>query len=83
MEFQVIRVKLSDAHQAEEFAVLHQLGGKSIGDQDIVPVSGGVAVAYQGFDLMGRQLPVADAAACSVDSAGNIRLFPWGDIGYR
>jgi len=55
MKFQVIRIQSAYTDQPEELTVLDKFGCKGIGYQYVVPVGGGVAIAYEHFYFIGCQ----------------------------
>ena len=43
----------TDAHHTKEMVVAHHVGVKLIGDPDVVPVGGRIAVFHQTLDFVG------------------------------
>src|SRR5437762_10190209 len=54
VERQIKGFKLSDTYKTKKFAVLNKFRIESIRHQNIIPIIGGVPVAYQYFYFVGR-----------------------------
>src|SRR6185312_3921345 len=79
MEFKIVGRQLADPHQPKEFTVLYQLRRKIFGNEDVVVVARRIPVPYQHLDLVGRELPITDAAPV-LNIAEIIFVFSLGQI---
>jgi hypothetical protein len=77
VKFEVIGFKLSNSHQAEEFAIPHEVGIESIRNQELVPIIGCVLIPDQYLNFLGIQMPVFDPTAV-LNISKMIFIFPFG-----